>query len=239
MNDKIIELNFTVKLKETVKYEDIPFKLSNAINYFFTLNEELKMFHKENKIKLYCYEMFSDIEKDKIYKANKIYYFKMRFMDLKLAELFYKSVLTLKSCNLFNVIGVTPSKLIIDKKVKFIYNITPAILTINNRNKVFTNSKEDIELLKEHIIKNTVKKFNLLNNSNEKYEDYMHIIKDIKVKNKCGIKFNYKNGIMLGNKFDIEISEDFSSQMLVKVMLGAGILEKNGLSFGYCSYKGV
>lgn len=226
---RYIEIYLDIRLKENVYYKKLAERLSIGINKYFLINDDLKRMHKENDFKLYSYGNLLPIENDKLYKKGKVYSLTLRFIKLDLLNDFYNSLVVIEN-DVFSVVSRRFD--IIDKSqsnIKYLECITPAVITVNNKNLDIKNM--DLELVKKRI--NT--------NSNKKYAKYCYgnninhdFIEDIGVLNEKSIVFSYKTGIIIGNKYRVKIKEDEMSQNIAFITLATGMLEKNSLSFGFC-----
>lgn len=233
MDIKIIELNINIKLKKDIKLFDLPEQLSKGINFYFLNNERLKNLHEKNTIKLYSYSHLLPIETDKLYKKGKFYSFKMRFMNMSLINDFYESLNVIEN-PIFKIYSKNFDVINFDDKIEYIENITPSVITLE-KNKCLDRNHSNKELIKDRIIKNSLEKLSVL--SGEKIE-YYDFVDDIEIINNHSIIHCYKGGIILGNKYKLKLKQDKKSQLIAKVILGSGLLEKNGLSFGFCNKAG-
>lgn len=230
---KLKELEITIRLKKDISFINLPENLSKAMNMYFLANEESKKFHKENRMKLYSYSLLEPIVRNGEYKKNETYVFKVRFFENEIFESIQKELLT-RPNNVFVVVGINQNIIDMNDEIKFLYTETPAILTKHRGyGGYWIPNEEELDFVKDKIIKNAVKKFNALNNSNLEYHEFIEKI-EIKSNNLKAYKFRYKNANLIANKFKVYIKEDLLSQQLGYVLLGAGLLEKNSLSFGFC-----
>ena len=227
---KIKELELSILLKKDIPLKDLPEKLSQGLNMYFLADEETKTFHEENKLKLYSYSLLSPVSMTKMYYTGEIYSFKLRFFDTKIFGKI-KDEFTKRENNIFTIISIFEKDLLFDQELKGIYSLTSAVLIEDRR--CWTINPDRMDFLKERIISNTIKKFNIINDSSLVTHDFIEKI-EILNKSLVPLCFNYKGGAILGNKFRIIIKDDLLSKQLGYTLLGAGLLEKNSLSFGFC-----
>lgn len=226
---KYIELSLVLKLKEDITYRELPEKLTHGFNYYFLINNKLKEIHKINDFKFYSFGTLTPIEKDKVYKQNKCYSLTMRFMNTNILNDFYKALSMIEN-PIFSIVSRCFNVVSMDNiEIDYIETLTPAIITYNNRNLDVKNM--NLDLVKDRLISNINKKYAKFNNLDKTNYDF---IEDIEILNNKSIIFGYKNGVIIGNKYRFKVKKDITSQKLAFICLGAGILEKNGLSFGYC-----
>lgn len=233
---QIKELTILLKLKKDLSFKDSSEQISKVINACFLGSEKFKRFHELNEFKYYCFSNFYPTEKGGIYKANEIYSFKFRTLNLELADYIADS-LTSETNNVFVVLSVDQELKNNDIPIYSLYSITPVVITSKNDENKKLNivyGEDSKDELKEKILTNTLNKYKKLMGINLERFDF---IEDITIlnKNKIGISFNYKGGKILGNKVIIKIKQDRFSQELAFMILGAGLLEKNSISFGFCT----
>ncbi|WP_027626935.1 hypothetical protein [Clostridium lundense] len=224
------ELKITLNLKKDLYYDNVTEKLSFMMNKSMLCNEYLKNIHEVNMYKLYVFEGLSPFEKDKVYKCGRYYMTRLRCVDQFMAESFRECLKGTKT-NEFDVLAVDID-IIEAGFIKKLFNVTPAILTVDNGPWI---EGMDIDILKNCINNNLLKKLKLIEGIDEELNHDM--IKSIKLKNRSPIGCKYKGIKLIGNKFDIEVKEDGKSQLMARIALSTGILEKNSLGYGYCLYK--
>ena len=224
------ELKITLKLKQDIYFDEVAEKLSILINKSMLYDEYLKSIHKINSYKFYVFEGLRPIEKDKTYKKGAFYMTTLRCIDEFMAEAF-RTCLKNVSTDKIDVLAIDLEKVVFTK-VKKIFNITPAVATINSE---YWKSGMDISIIKNSINVNILKKIKVINGVDD-IIDY-DMIEFIQVKNTKPISFKYKQNKFLGNKFEIVIKEDEMSQLMAYIAISTGILEKNSLGYGYCLAK--
>lgn len=226
--NKIKELFLTIKFKEDITFCDLPQSLSYALNMYFLGQKKLMDFHAEKYIKMYSYSHV--IPKKNKYSKEDIGTFKIRFFDNEIFADFEKE-LYIRENPVFSVISIT-SKYFTPGDFNIIKTDTPAVITIHK--KYWIPNNEELDCIKDRIINNTIKKYNILNKTNEGYYDFIEKI-ELVTKNFKPYSFTYKKGKILANKFILHIKQDAKSKEIASVMFGAGLLEKNSLSFGFVS----
>lgn len=227
-----VEVELGIKLKKDIEYRELAEKLTHGLNHYFLINKEMMELHKENKFKYYSLSQLSPIEKDKIYNKGKVYELVIRFMKKDILNDFYNALLTIEN-PVFSVVTRSFRVVRNEEKITCLETLTPAVVTLGKKHLDVNNM--DLDLVKEKIILNTNKKYAELNNLELNKHDF---IEDIELLNHKSVVFKYKKGIIIGNKFKVKIKEDEFSQKLAFTCLGTGLLEKNGLSFGYCKARG-
>lgn len=215
-------LKIAVMLKQELKYENTYEELSNFIAFGMLQDKELKGEHEKNKYKNYVFCSLYPIEKDLVYKANKIYTFDIRSINLKFIFK-VKQLLTVINNPNFKVImsNIENSQ---QRPITKLITLTPAIITTEKGDYKINNN---IELVKKRITDNSQKKYKSIFNQ----EITTNFIKEIKQTNITPIKIPYKGIYLLGNKFEIIVNQDKKSQDLTYLNLAIGCLEKNSIGF--------
>ena len=228
-----IEINLNIRLKQDIKYYNLPESLSRVINNFFKYNDKLMKFHKINKVKLYSYSLLEPIEKDKLYKKGKLYSFKIRFLSREILNDFYKSLIEMEN-TILSVVSRNFEVKTETKKISYIESLTPAIISVPYSKPLCYIDRRACNkgVLEKYLTSNAFRKYNVFKKVNRLTCDF---IEDIEVINNKSIIFSYKGGVMIGNKFRIKIKEDDLSQELARMLISTGIGEKNTLSYGFCN----
>lgn len=225
---KYYELRITVYLKEDIEMKDIGNSLAKHINYCMYNSESLKDIHGGKSPKLYCFDYFYPFEKNKVYKKNHVYVFRMRTPKEYIAGEMRK-VLGFYESKAMKPLGCDLRTKYF-KAVEELYTITPAITTVDNKNWIVGN---DFDLLWNRIDQNLEKKYEMI--FKNKIDIQGSSIELLEIKNKKPIVMNYKDGKVLGNKFSILFKPDEASQKLAYIGLSCGVLEKSSsVGAGFC-----
>lgn len=226
MIETYYELLLTIRLKKTIELKNMNEELSNAINFGFTIDEDLKAFHEKNKIKMYVFHGLYPIAKR--YKERNKHYFSIRSFNKELLLKLGNS-LGQKENKLFTIIGITFEETNF-KPIRELKTLTPVVATIKDGrywNKAEFNEKQ----LRKAIENNLLKKYSILNNKDRTEHNF---IESFERTSKHDIVISYKNGKIIGHKIKIRFKEDILSQELAFIALGIGLGEKNSLGFGFC-----
>lgn len=199
-------------------------KISKLIAKAMLQYDDLKELHEKNEYKNYVFCNLYPVEKDGVYKTDKLYTFDIRFIDLKMAMKIKQKIEKVDSD--FKII-MTNIQTNTQRKITKLITLTPSIITTETGSYKIS---EDMEFVKKRMLDNIQKKYNNIFDTDIK-EDF---IKNVKQTNLKPIKIPYKNINLLGNKFEIEVKEDPISQNLAYLALSIGLLEKNALGFGFC-----
>lgn len=223
-----IELTITVLLKENIYFSDSSYIIAKNINKSMLLDEWLKENHPKKEYKNYVFNSFYPLERDKVYKKDKLYIFKIRSINKVFMEKLQLCLRSLES-NDFNVISVAINE-INQKPIKDIYTVTPVIVTIENKPWLQQN---DIEVFKNRLEINLEKKYKEF--FNEDITGVNKVIKSIEFKNRMPMHLNYKGIKLLGNKARIEIYDNEDAQKLAFMAMAVGLGEKNSaVGAGFC-----
>lgn len=212
-------------------YEDLPFEYSyefiaNLISRAMLYDGELKELHGSNKYKFYTFCAFHPVESDKMYRKGRVYITNIRSLShdfiLALREVLPHTNYPIKVIS-------TELRTYEYKPISRIVTLTPAIATIDDR---CWTREDGLSLIEDRIHINALKKYQTFFDDTSEPAD--NFIKNIRQTNKKPIKIPYKDTSLLGNKFVIDVKSDEASQKLAFTSLGAGLLEKGSLGFGYC-----
>lgn len=218
-------LKVVVLLKQDLNNEETYEKISKLIANAMIKDEKLKELHEKNTYKNYVFCNLYPTHKNLPYKAGQIYTFDIRFIDIQMAIKIKQSLSTIENYD-FKII-MSNLETNIQRKIKKLISLTPAIITTDKGDYKIEN---DLEFVKNRILANTQKKYKQIYNSRID----VNFIENITKTNQSPIKIPYKNANMLGNKFEIIIKEDPMSQDLAYLILSIGLLEKNSIGMGFC-----
>ena len=229
---KYLELVVTTMLKRDIFFADGGYIIGKNINKSMLSDEKLKKIHLKKTYKNYVFNNFYPLEKDKVYKEDKLYIFKIRGLDCDFMRKLHNCLQKLKSKD-FNIVSVAENE-INQKYIKELYTITPMIITINDKPWLQDN---DLNLFKDRLEANLEKKYKNLYNEDINLKG--RFIRSIKFRNRLPMYFNYKSIRLLGNKVSIEIQDNKEAQNAAFTAMGAGLGEKNSsIGAGFCSGKG-
>jgi CRISPR-associated endoribonuclease Cas6 len=223
----IFELKIELFLKNEFGYKDYPNFISKNINYMMYNSLLLRALHEKKGFKPFVVgSLYPAESKLKVYKTDKKYTWTIRSIDKTILEEFIKAYQT--STNLdFEMVGFGIHSLNL-KHIDKVFTITPAVLTIEGSR--FWTIQEDVMLIQKRVIANLEKKYF------EFFKKKIIALKDsinfFRIKNQKPIFFNYKNRLIIANRFEFVFSSDKTAQTLAKLSFGVGILEKNTLGFG-------
>jgi CRISPR-associated endoribonuclease Cas6 len=224
----IYELKIELYLNKEFGYKDFPNFVSKNINYMMYNSLLLRALHEKKGFKPFVVgSLYPAESKDKIYKIDKKYIWTIRSLDKTILEEFLKAYKS--STNLdFTIAGYGVHKLEFKNGIDRVFTITPAVLTVKASH--FWTIEDDILLIQKRVIANLEKKYF------EFFKKRVTAPKDainfFHLKNQKPIFFNYKNRLIIANRFEFIFNSDEISQTLAKLSFGVGILEKNTLGFG-------
>ncbi len=226
---KFIELVVTVMLKGDIHFADSGYVIGKNINKLMLLDKDLKELHPKKEYKNYVFDNFYPLEKDKFYKKDKLYIFKIRGLDIEFMKKVHNLLYILESSD-FQIISVD-EKEVNKSYIKELYTINPVIITIDNKPWM---QGDDLELFKERLQANLEKKYKNF------YDEEINInglfTKNIEFKNRMPMHFNYKNIKLLANKVSIMVEDNEEAQKLAFLAMAVGLGEKNSaVGAGFCS----
>lgn len=227
---KVYEVSLLVFLLEEINSTDVFSKISNFIDSGMAKVPKLLEFHNENVYKNYCYNSFYPLEADKKYKEGKIYTIQLRTIDKNLADFFYTELV-----NHFNdsIKGLTAKiRIIPQRHIEKIYSITPVIL---KNEEGYWKGKVSLIDFERRLKENLIKKYNLAMKT--KIGEDFQLYTNIEFKNQKPVAMHYKSRKLLGDKIQLNISDDKVAQDLAYMALGVGLLEMNARGAGYVNFK--
>ena len=227
------ELKIKIKLKKEIKMEEASYKIGVFINHSMLNTPLLKKLHEEKFYK-YVFDTFYPIERDKLYKKDKVYSFRLRSINLQLLN---KMAMALYNHEYGDIKAIDADLNMIEvNQIKELYTLKPVIVTEDNGGP-WINGKNSIETLIRKLNENLEKKSNQSAGTNE-YRDTGIFIDNIEITNRVPIKYKYKSVNLLGNKLRIEVKQDEISQHKALIALALGLGEKgSSLGAGFCGYK--
>lgn len=214
------ELVVTIQLKQGITNDEMYEFLNSLINNAMLYDENLREMHERNEYKFYTYSSLNPIEKDRIYKKDRIYVFKIRSINkIFLAKL--KRVLALTEANV--KIIATEIKSYSQKFITKLTTLSPVVTTMKENK--YWRKEDGLEELMTRMCKNAVRKYNQYFNT--QIPEATIFVQSIAQTNLKPVKIPYKKGNLIGNKFIMEIKTDKLSQDLAFFMKATGALEKN------------
>jgi len=223
------ELIVTAYLQRDIHYREAYEVIAKHINRAMHLDNELSIYHSENRYKLYVFNTFYPTESDKQYKAGKIYIFNIRTIDKGFADKI-SQLLKQTDANDFKVISIE-KKAVKQHTIEYLQTITPVIITTEgNKNWVMG---DDLDLLQRRLSDNLEKKYNSFYQDKLALKD--NLIERIEILNKVPISLKYKNTKLIGNKIKIYVRPEEEYQKLAFVAEAVGLGEKNSsIGAGFC-----
>lgn len=224
-----VELTVTVLLSNDIYFSNSGYIIGKNINKSMLLSDRLKELHPKKEYKNYVFNSFYPLEKDKTYKKDKLYIFKIRGLDKELMKEMQECLKKLKS-NDFKIISVAENE-VYQEFIKDLYTVNPVIVTVDNKPWL---QGDNLELFKNRLEDNLEKKYKSFFNKEIDIKD--KFIKSIEFKNRMPMGFNYKGIKLLGNKVRIEIQDNEVAQDIAFLAMAIGLGEKNSvIGAGFCN----
>ena len=227
---EVFQVKIKIFVKKDINIDDIQATVSSFIDKGLSKNKKFLDFHDQNEFKNYCFDAPFPIEKDKVYKKDNIYTLTIRTIDCDLAKYFINNLVNEYSDE---IKGLTGEIRIIPKKfIEKIYSITPIILKTDNG---YWKGEISLEEFEKRIKANLIKKYN--NIMGTKINEDFLFYTSIKFKNSKPIATKYKQIKLLGDKIELNISEDKMAQELAYMCLGTGLAEINARGYGFMNFR--
>ncbi|MFI3209431.1 MAG: CRISPR-associated endoribonuclease Cas6 [Peptostreptococcaceae bacterium] len=228
----VFELSIKVFLTQDIKSEECSSSISDLIDKSLSKSKKYLEFHNDNKYKNYTFDMLYPLSDNKVYKKENIYTFRFRTIDLELLNYINENLIN-EHTNCIKVLTIS-KKTIPIKHIEKIYNITPVILKFENG---YWKRHSSIQEVEKRLRENIIKKYNSYYNT--KIEEDFELFTLVTIKNNKPIKVNYKEIGLLGDKFEIVVSENELAQELVNFSLGVGLGEMNARGLGFINYRWI
>lgn len=226
------EINCKVYLLKTIRLENILYEISSFADKALASDEKMLEFHQSYGYKGYVLSGFKEIEKQKFYKEGKIYTFSVRCVQKELCDFFLKQLADTQSAVMKGL--VTEVKTIPKLFIEKLYTVTPALVKLDGGYWKKVLSFEDYE---KRLFDNSIKKYKQL--TGKDIDENFRLYNRIEMLNNKPIA-NYFKGIrLLGDKFELHISENETAQEISYILLGVGALENNSRGYGYLNYKAI
>lgn len=228
---RVYEMEVKVFTLQNFGQEEASMIVAGFFDGCLSKNDEFLKFHKENCFKGYGFDLPYELEKDGIYKKEKVYTIHFRTVNKNLLNYLQQE---LQNTTSEYIKGLTTKVRVVPRKhITKIYSLTPVILKIQEGN--YWKNQISFERYEELLITNLIKKYNYLMNT--KIDENFQFYTNIRKINRLPIAVKYKNITLLGDKFDIEIAENETAQNLAYLSLAAGLGENNSRGAGYVNYK--
>ena len=227
----VYEVTTKVALLKEIEIKTLRRNLVYFIDSILVKNPEYECFHGENKLKGYTLDLLYPMEKDGLYKEDKVYSFRVRTLDKQLAQYLSKSFVR-HTTNDF--IGVQSSfKTIPCKPLKTLYTITPVI--VKTQEHCYWRECLSFEEYEEQLKKNLWKKYR--NFTGKEPDESLPIWDGIMLKSKWIVPFTYKNITLPGDKFELRISNNKQAQEIAYMALAVGLGDLNSRGASFMGYR--
>lgn len=227
---KVYELKIKVFLLKDINYENVSTFITRFLDMCISQNEGLLKFHNAKVYKPYSFDMLIPFEEDKMYKKEKIYSFRLRTINLELANYILEKLPNFYNEDMKGLIAEV--KILPRRIIEKVYTLTPALL--KNEEGYWKHSL-NFEKFEERLRINCIKKYRYF--SEENILDTVPIYTNLIFKNKKPVPIKYKNINLRGDKFELIIANDEISQKIVYMLLGVGILENCSRGCGFLEYR--
>ncbi|MFY8243239.1 CRISPR-associated endoribonuclease Cas6 [Clostridium perfringens] len=227
---KVFQLSVKIYLLNNIKQEDALNEICSFIDTTLARDEEFLELHNKNCYKMYSFNSFYPVEKDRVYKEDKIYTFQIRTIDVKLANYLLNE---LHKSYTSSIKGIkVEAKEINRHHIEKVYSITPVLI---KNDFGYWKNHMSIDEYANRLKINMIKKYNEFTGENIK-EDFP-IFNSLKFDNKKPIAIKYKNIKILGDKLTLNISDDELSQKIAYMCIGVGAGECNARGCGFLNYR--
>jgi len=231
-NIKIYQVECKVYLVKDITYGEMQAVLAGFVDQVIARQEKWLQFHNQNCFKNYVFSGFKKVAASGIYQEGSLNTFFVRCVDWELANYFQRE-LAIGSTQKIRGLACQLRELN-PRMIQKLYLITPAIAKFEDG---YWRRKHTLEEYQTRIMVNAIKKYNGI--TQDKMEEPVSLFYNFKLLNRVPIKVKYKEIYLLGDKFELVVTEEEKAQQLAKVILAAGALECNARGFGFANYKGM
>ena len=225
----VYEIRLKVYILRDIPLAEMLTKEAEYIDSALAQNEKWLEYHETNGYKYYSFGGLYPVEKDGIYKKDRIYTITVRTVDMELAQYFSK---TLKDYHTSFIKGLTVENRVLPKKViEEIYSVTPVIQKTEGG---YWKNQMSLEEYERRLFENAIKKYNQF--TGERIDEDFQLYTNITFLNRKPIGNLYKGIQLLGDKVCLKIADNAQAQELSYFLLGVGLCESNSRGYGYCNY---
>lgn len=228
----VYEIRLKVMLKKDLVYYEAGEIMGRLLNKVLCDEPEYLKLHEESRdYKFYVYDTFIPCEKDRIYKAGKVYRIRIRTVKENLAEFFFENLPEKETADIKCIradIGVVPKK-----NLEKVYSLTPAVM--KNYPEGYWRDIMSAAQFEKRLLDNLVKKYKYL--TGEAIDENIMMYNGIRFMNSRPIKVSYKGITLLGDKIELTVAQNRTAQKLMYMALGAGILENNANGCGFVNFS--
>ena len=227
---KVYEIRLKVYLLKDIPVAKVMGVEAKFIDSAMAKDAKWLEYHEKNCLKNYCWGGLYPIEKDKMYKKDKIYTITIRTADVELAKYFSKE---LRNHYTADIKGLTLEKRILPSKmISEVYTLSPLVVKTNAG---YWRDQISLEEYERLLLENIVKKYNQY--MGEKMDEDFQLYTSLTFMNRKPVKVEYKGIHLLGDKLNLKISDDIRAQTLAYFLLGTGLGPMNTRGLGYCNYR--
>lgn len=231
MKLQVYEIRMKLYMLKELPLKDTQSAITALLDQGFAKNEALLELHKATYPKGYCFDLPFKCESNYIYEEGKIYTLTIRTVRPELARYFTEIAVNEHTQE---IKALTAEVRILPKKViTSLYTLTPVI--IKNPGKGYWKTFMPEEEYEERIRVNLIKKWNYF--TEQKIKEDFSLYTLFRFLNEGPIKTAYKNIALLGDKIELQISDNEMAQNLAYLALGTGLGEGGSRGFGFVNYK--
>lgn len=233
---EVYHIECKIFLLKNITLKNLYGEISSYVDSILVSNEAMRSFHTSLGYRYYVISGFLEREADKIYKEGKIYTFSLRCLKEDICDFFQKNLGEGKTDSIKGL--TTTIKVIPRLYIEKLYTVTPAIIKLGGGEGYWRGILSFDEYEKRLLI-NSIKKFQQL--TGVQLEDDFKLYDGIRFLNKKPISSHYaRKGIsLLGDKLELDISNNEMSQRVAYMLLATGILENNARCMGFVNYKSI
>lgn len=228
----VYEYKSRIRFQQNLSYEKVTEKITYFVDSILGKEEKYLEFHKSTDYKGYVFDLPYPIERDGIYKKDKIYTVRLRTVKQDLAE-YFSWKLPFHQIEEFRGVG-GELRIIPQKPLEQIYSVTPVLIKNNDG---YWKGNLKLSEFEERLKANLIKKYRYF--TEEVLDENFMLYDFIEFRNKKPIKIPYKGINLLGDKVSFHVASNADAQKLAYLALGVGIGENNSRGLGFMNYQYV
>lgn len=232
-NMTVYHIDCKVYLLSNIPHNRILSEISAYIDAALSSDSKMLEFHRSYQYKNYVLSGFKELEKDKYYKEGKVYTFSLRCIQKELCDFFLLKLPNSQTATMKGLVAAV--KIIPPLFLERLYTITPALIKVEGAG--YWKGNLSFDEYEKRLFANSVKKYKQL--TGEEIDENFTLYSRIQFLNQKPAASQYKEITLLGDKFELYISDNEMAQKIAYMLLGTGIMENNSRGHGFLNYAAL
>lgn len=232
-NITIYHIDCKVYLLSNSSHNQILSDISSFVDSALASDNKMLEFHRSYQYKNYVISGFKELEVDKLYKEGKVYTFSLRCIGKELCDFFHLSLPNSQTTVMKGLVATV--KIIPPLFIEKLYTVTPALIKLEGTG--YWKGSLSLQEYENRIFSNSVKKYKQL--TGDEIEENFSLYSRIQFLNHKPISNCFKGKHLIGDKFELYISDNEMAQKISYMLLGTGVLENNARAYGFLNYTAM